>query len=125
MGRFDNVLFANVLGILRPKYKISGVPMGRCRVDTCFTLTCTFYYRSLFFFGYSNLLLVYLWLKQRVNVLSVRMLENISLQGRSVTIRLTDKSVSIFKETIKKNIEKDKVVKLWNKNVQSNKSLAN
>ena len=66
-----------------------------------------------------------LWLKQRVNVLSVRMLEKITLQGRSVTIRLTDKSVSIFKETIKKNTEKDKVVKLWNKNVQSNKSLAN
>ena len=38
MIRFDNVLFANVLGILRSKYKIRGVPMGRCRVDTC----CTF-----------------------------------------------------------------------------------
>ena len=36
MSRFDNVLFANVLRILRPKYKIRGVPKGRWRVDTCF-----------------------------------------------------------------------------------------
>ena len=74
--------------------------------------------------GYSNLLLVHLQLKHRGNVFfPVRMLEKITIQGRSVAIRLTDNSVSIFKETIK-NTEKDRVAKLWNKNVQSNKSLA-
>ena len=62
------------------------------------------YYRCLFLGGGgdSNLLLVHLQLKHRRNVFfPIRMLEKITLQGRSVAIRLTDKSVSIFKETIK------------------------
>ena len=36
MIRFDNLLRQH-LSIVWSKYKIRGVPMGRCRVDTCFT----------------------------------------------------------------------------------------
>ena len=49
MIRFDNVLLANVSGILQPKSKIRGVPMGRCRVDTCFTFV-RFIKAAFFFF---------------------------------------------------------------------------
>ena len=59
--------------------------MGRCRVDTCFTFV-------LFivgpFFGYSNLLLVHLRLNIEETYFSVRTIEKIILQGRSVAIRL-------------------------------------
>ena len=95
MIRFDNVLSANVLVSSDPNTKSVEFLYGRCRVDTCFTLICTFYYRSLFFFfffGYSNLLLVRLRLKHRGNVFfSVRMIEKNTLQGRSVVIRLRQK----------------------------------
>ena len=85
--------------------------MGRCRVDTCFTFV--FFIIGASFFGYSNLLLVYLRLKHQGHVFF----------GQDAR-KDNSPSVSIFTETIK-NTEKDKVVKLWNKNVQSNKSLAN
>ena len=56
MIRCDNVLFAKVLVSSNPNTKSLEFLYGRCRVDTCFSLICTFYYRSLFFFGHSNLL---------------------------------------------------------------------
>ena len=71
--------------------------MGRCRVDTCFTFVLfiigpCFFLFSFFFFGFFNLLLVHLRLKHRGNVFfSVRKLEKITLQGRSVAIRLRQK----------------------------------
>ena len=66
--------------------------MGRCRVDTCFTFVLFIIGPCFFFFGFFNLLLVHLRLKHRGNVFfSVRKLEKITLQGRSVAIRLRQK----------------------------------
>ena len=87
--------------------------MGRYRVDTCFTFVlfiigpCFFCF--VFFFGYFNLLLVHLRLKHRGNVFfSVRMLEKITLQGRSLASRLRQKC-QYFQRNHKKH-RKDKVV---------------
>ena len=91
-SRFDNVLFANVLGTLRPKYKIRGVPMGRCKVDTCwslFVLVFFFFFFLLFCFCFCFCLFLFLFV--RGNVYSVRMLEKITLQGQSVAIRIRQK----------------------------------
>ena len=104
--------------------------MGRCNVDTCFTFVL-FIIGAFFFF----LAILTFISSQSAETsrkrfffffFSVRMLEKIILQGRSVAIRLRQKC-QYFQgnHKKKKNTEKDKVVKLWNKNVQSNKSLAN
>ena len=92
-SRFDDVLFANVLGTLRPKYKIRGVPMGRCKVDTCWSLFVLvfFFCFLLFCFCFCFCFCLFLFLFVRGNVYSVRMLEKITLQGQSVAIRIRQK----------------------------------
>ena len=90
--------------------------MGQCKVDTCFTFVL--FVIGAFFCGgggYSNLLLVHLWLKHRGNVFFGQDdRKDNSPRAISCYQDKTTKSVSIFKETIKKNTEKDKVVTLYN-----------
>ena len=99
MIRFDNLLRQR-LSILWSKYKIRGVPMGWCRVDTCFTFV--FFIIGAFFFIFIFLaILTFYYFTFGWNIeekfiffiffFSVRMLEKITLQGRSVAIRLSQK----------------------------------
>ena len=50
INRFDNVLFASVLGILRPNSNTKSVEFLWVGAGSTLVLRLYFYYRSLFFF---------------------------------------------------------------------------
>ena len=114
-GRFAARFITTIIYLLfdsfiRPRYKIRGAPLGRCRVDIYYTLVL-FYYRCTVL-GYSNLFIGHLRLKHRGNVyIGYDMVEKIALQGRcwyQAKIKVT-----VFFSRIL-NHQKHKKIKSWN-----------